>query len=101
GGTDRFDTAVKVADWSVANAGLSYASPALATGRSPYDALAGGVVQGVDGSVLLLTESATLPAQTASALARNRAMISQVRFLGGLGAVSQAVRDSVGALLTP
>lgn len=101
GGTDRFDTAVKVADWSVANAGLSYASPALATGRSPYDALAGGVVQGTGGSVLLLTESATLPAQTASAITRNLPMISQVRFLGGLGAVSQTVRNTVGALLTP
>ncbi|MDO9108597.1 MAG: M6 family metalloprotease domain-containing protein [Coriobacteriia bacterium] len=101
GGTDRFDTAVKVADWSVAHAGLSYASPAIATGRSPYDALAGGVVQGTGGSVLLLTESATLPAQTASALARNVAMISQVRFLGGLAAVDQTVRDGVSALLTP
>lgn len=101
GGTDRFDTAVKVADWSVANAGLSYAAPAIATGRSPYDALAGGVVQGSDGSVLLLTESASLPAATAGAIGGNAASILEVRFLGGTGAVSQGVRDAVEALVTP
>ncbi len=101
GGTDRFDTAVKVADWSVANAGLSYAAAAIATGRSPYDALAGGVVQGSDGSVLLLTESTALPTPTAGAIEDNAAAIFEVRFLGGTGAVSQSVRDAVEALVTP
>ena len=101
GGSDRFDTAVRVANWSVANAGLTYGAPAIATGRSPYDALAGGVVQGSDGSVLLLTESATLPATTASALTSNVMAISEVRFLGGLGAVGQTVRNTVAGLVTP
>lgn len=101
GGTDRFDTAVKVAEWSATNAGLSFATPALATGRSPYDALAGGVVQGTDGSVLLLTESTTLPAATSQAFSKHAAEISEVRFLGGLGAVGQSVRDAVEALVVP
>jgi len=101
GGSDRFDTAVKVADWSVDKAGLTYCSPAIATGRSPYDALAGGVVQGCDGSVLLLTESAKLPSATSSAIADHAAAITEVRFLGGLGAVSQSVRNTVVALVAP
>jgi len=101
GGTDRFDTAVKVAEWSVTDAGLSFAAPALATGRSPYDALAGGVVQGTDGSVLLLTESASLPSATSQAFSKHAPEISEVRFLGGLGAVSQSVRNAVEALVVP
>lgn len=98
-GTDRFDTASKAAVWAVANAGLDFAHPAIATGRSPYDALAGGVVQGSDGSVLLLTEPTVLPATTSATLHSNENAILEVRFLGGTGAVSQGVRDSVATLL--
>lgn len=101
GGADRFDTAVRVAEWSVDNAGLSFGAPALATGRSPYDALAGGVVQGRDGSVLLLTDAAALPTATSSAFSEHAAEIFEVRFLGGTGAVSQVVRDAVAELVAP
>lgn len=99
GGADRFETAAMAARWFAGQAGLTYAMPAIATGRSPYDALAGGVAQGRCGSVLLLTETNSLPTATTMELLDNAETITEVRFFGGTGAVSQAVRDSVQMLV--
>lgn len=101
GGTDRFATAALAAQWFVGNAGLEYSAPAIATGRSPYDALAGGVAQGKSRSVLLLTETNSLPSATTVELLSNAQVISEVRFFGGTGAVSQTVRDAVDMLVGP
>jgi putative cell wall-binding protein len=94
-GADRYETAAKVAAYGVAQAGLSFDRVALATGENFPDALAGGVLQGKDGSVLLLTPTKKLASATASALSANKAAIHEVRFLGGPTAVSDAVRAKV------
>lgn len=96
-GADRFETAARIAVWSLADAGLTFATPAIATGRSPYDALSGGVVQGRDGSILLLTEASHLPTSTADLIRDNESAIREVRFLGGTSAIGQSVRDTVAA----
>ncbi|MHB9002953.1 MAG: cell wall-binding repeat-containing protein [Coriobacteriia bacterium] len=94
-GADRYSTAAQVASWGVAEAGLTFVAPAIATGLSPYDALAGGVVQGRAGSVLLLTDPAALSTATADTLVANEPAIREVRILGGAGAIGQPVRDRV------
>jgi VCBS repeat-containing protein len=98
-GPNRYDTAVAVASYGVANAGLSWDRLAIATGENFPDALAGGVLQGKDGSVLLLTPTLSLNANVAAKLSANKASITEVRFLGSTAAVSQAVRNAVVAAL--
>jgi hypothetical protein len=90
---------VAIATYGVDNAGLSWDGVALATGKNYPDALAGGVLQGQNGSVMVLTETNTLSPDTAAALTANAGSISSVVYLGGLGAISQTVRDQVEAIL--
>lgn len=98
-GDNRYATACDVAQYGVDNAGLDWDRLAIATGQNFPDALAGGVLQGRSGSVMLLTPSTWLDGDVAQILAINQAAIGEVRFLGGTAAVSQAVRDSVASIL--
>lgn len=98
-GANRFATAVTVATYGVDHAGLSWDGLAIATGENFPDALAGGVMQGVSGSVMLLTPKTSLHADTGACLSTHAAHISSVRYLGGTGAVSDAVRAQVTAVL--
>lgn len=94
-GANRYETAVKVAAYGAANAGLGYDRLAIATGENFPDALSGGVLQGKTGSVMLLTPTRTLNANVAAVLVAKRSSIFEVRFLGGPTAVSNAVRTAV------
>jgi putative cell wall-binding protein len=98
-GPTRYQTAVEVASYGVANAGLGWDRVALTTGANFPDALAGGVLQGKAGSVMLLTPPTALDDATAAVLSANRNTISSVTFLGGTGAVNQDVRNAVTRLL--
>jgi putative cell wall-binding protein/photosystem II stability/assembly factor-like uncharacterized protein len=93
-GTDRYATALAVATYGVSSAGLSWNKVAIATGENFPDALAGGVLQGRAGSVMVLTPSASLYEGVRLALTANKAAIWEIRFLGGLSAVGQSVRDA-------
>jgi len=94
-GANRYDTAVAVASFGVANAGLGWDRLALATGTNFPDALSGGVLQGRSSSVLLLTPGTSLNATVASTLTINKATIHEVRFLGDTKAISAGVRAAV------
>ena len=98
-GPNRYDTAVTVAAYGVAHAGLSWNRLAIATGTNFPDALAGGVLQGKDSSVLLLTPGTSLNATVASTLTINKATIHEVRFLGDTKAISAGVRAQVASAL--
>lgn len=98
-GASRYDTAVAVATWGCSNAGLGWDGVAIATGANFPDALAGGVMQGVHGSVMLLTPQSSLSSATAAALTAHKDEIRTVTYLGGTGAVSTSVRDQVASLL--
>lgn len=98
-GASRYDTAVVVATWACDNAGLDWDGLAIATGANFPDALAGGVMQGLDGSVMLLTPQNTLHVATAACLTANKSAIHTVKYLGGTGAVSAAVRSQVSSIL--
>lgn len=98
-GANRYATSSAIANWAVNDAGLQWDDVAIATGENFPDALAGGVLQGLDGSVLLLTPGTYLHADTRLSLAGNRADISSVKYFGGQTAVSQTVRNSVVSAL--
>jgi putative cell wall-binding protein len=93
-GDNRYQTAIKVASFGVAE-GLSWDRLAIATGENFPDALAGGVLQGKGGSVMLLTPASRLDGDVAATLAANKASVSEVRFLGGTNALGAAVRTAV------
>lgn len=94
-GSNRYETAVRVAEDSVAEALLGWDLVGITTGEKYPDALAGGVLQAKMGSVMLLTPSASLDPFAQAAITANRGDIDQVTFFGGPGAISQAVRDAV------
>jgi hypothetical protein len=98
-GLDRYATAVAVATYGVSDAGLYWDKLAIATGENFPDALAGGVLQANSGSVMLLTHTAYLDTVVAAKLTSEASSIFEVRFLGGTGAVSTAVRASVTNIL--
>ena len=97
-GADRYDTAAAVADYAVAQ-GLCWDSAAIATGLDFPDALAGGVLQGRAGSVLLLTRGTVLVAPVRDRLAAECGDVRSLRYLGGDGAVSCAVKAAVDAVV--
>lgn len=97
GGDDRYETAAKIAKYGVDEAGLGWNLVAITTGEDFPDALAGGVLQGNVGSVMLLTRRTALHAETRRALADNSDAITTVTFLGGLDAVNESVRTAVKA----
>ena len=98
-GSNRYDTACKVAAYGVNSAGLGWNRAGIATGMNYPDALAGGVLQGKVGSVMLLTPSNILCHETGETLYTKRSSISTVTFFGGTGALTQSVRNDVIAAL--
>ena len=93
-GDDRYETAIAIAEEGVA-LGLTWDGVGFAKGTDFPDALAGGVVQGKNGSVLLLTPSDSLNPLVKAALEDHSPEIGLVRFYGGDSAISQAVRDAI------
>jgi len=98
-GNDRYETAAKIAQEGFDGMGMLWSRPAIAIGTNFPDALAGGVLQGSDYSVLLLTPPTGLNGFTAAKLSANRDSIYEMRFLGGPTVLPQAVRNSAMALL--
>lgn len=99
-GTDRYDTARVIAEKSIAE-GLSPRFTGLATGTNFPDALAGGVAQGLSGSVLVLTSSTALSPAANTYLVKYKGQIEELRFFGGTAAVSTAVRQAAITAATP
>jgi len=97
-GDTRYDTAIACAKFGVAH-GLWWDGLAISTGANFPDALAGGILQGEAGSVLLLTPTGYLHPSVAAELQAQRDWIGNVTYLGGTGAVSQTVRDQVSSIL--
>lgn len=98
-GVSRYATARAVAEYGVDHAGLSWDKVALATGEDFPDAVVGGVLQGLDGSVMLLTPGAYLHAEPRAALAAGKGEVRTVRFLGGEGVISPTARAHARAVL--
>jgi putative cell wall-binding protein/Tol biopolymer transport system component len=97
-GATRYDTGIAIASWGVTQ-GLTWDGVAIAVGSNFPDALAGGVMQGKLGSVVLLTPGTMLNPAVAATLTANKATIKTVRYLGSTKALNQAVRNAVAAAL--
>lgn len=80
-GETLYDTSAAVAEWAVSQGVLSWDGLAFSTGRTPFDSIGGGVVQGASGSVLLLID----PGYTVclDAAARFGGPASSLLFFGG------------------
>jgi len=95
GGATRYHTAALIAQHGVDEAGLSWGGVGIATGENYPDALAGGVLQAKNGSVMLLTRSNDLSAEPRDQLMANRAAITKLTLYGGLTAITQRTRNQI------
>ncbi len=97
-GRDRFDTAARVAAFGVSR-GMTWNGAGIITGMNFPDALAAGPVLGSRDSVMLLTDTDSVPGYTRNALVANRAKIDAVTFFGGDAVVPPSVRMTVNNLI--
>ena len=84
GGADKYATSANVALFAVQWAGFKWDFAGLATGENFPDALVGGVLQGKDKSVMLLTRTSTLSSPAAAVLRINRGTIGTIRLYGSV-----------------
>ena len=86
GGADRVETSALFAEWATDSArgaeALSYDNLALTRADSHSDALAGGALQGMHGSVILLTWTDRVHPAVLSAIQAAESSVSEVRFFG-------------------
>ncbi len=94
-GLDRFTTAIAIATYAVDHADHGWDRAGIATGMNFPDALAGGVLQGKVGSVMLLAPPDDREAYLLLTLEGNRDDIDRVTFFGGPAAVSETMRTWV------
>lgn len=80
-GLTLYDTSAAIARWAVDSGKLSWNNAAVSTAKSPYDALAGSVVQGKESSVLLIAD----PANTTTLDILATKAVSSFKFFGGAG----------------
>ena len=91
-GTDRYDTASKLADFALASlAPWSNTVVDLANGINPADALAGGPAAGRVSRSILLTTAGSLPTPTSAWLSKTSGTLTGGRVYGGTAAVSDSV----------
>jgi autotransporter-associated beta strand protein len=95
-GTDRFDTAKKVAEQFFSGP----VNVGVASGLNFPDGLAGGPHIAAKNGPLLLTDSASLPSPTATYLTNNKSTLSTAYIYGGTAAVSSGVEAAVLAAIT-
>lgn len=98
-GKNRYSTAAAVATFGVDELGMMWDGVGIATGENFPDALAGGVLQGYNWSVMLLTQTDELHAATEKVLEVNADEINTVTYFGGTNAVSEWVRDWIDAII--
>lgn len=98
-GTDRYDTASKLAAYGVASEGFSWSSLYIASGQSLVDALAGGPLAGSRSASLLFTKRDSVPTPTANTLVARKTSITSCYLLGGTSAIGEGAAAAIeGAL---
>ena len=92
-GETLYDTSSAVASWAAEQGILSWDNVAFTSSSGPYDALAGSVLQGKTGSVLLLVGDAH--SSTIATAASHKGSISSVRFFGGENVMPTSLKNYV------
>lgn len=90
-GIDRYEVAALVAAWGVGECGLSWDGVTLASGQTFNGALAGGVMAGRTGTVVLLTRSTLLPVFDSTRLSAVARQVAEVHIVGSTSSVSASV----------
>lgn len=91
-GSDRYATALTLADFMVDNWGFDRANPVLVSGIVPFDALAGAAYAATRNSPVLLTSAAGEPQHVGDYLFAHRAEVSSYGFLGGTSVMPSGAR---------
>ncbi|MHB9004130.1 MAG: cell wall-binding repeat-containing protein [Coriobacteriia bacterium] len=97
GGLSRYETAVLISEYGVAELGMSYRVLGIATGTNYPDALALGAPLGMQGYTMMLNPGSTLNSVTKAALEGHAGDISAIRFAGGPSAITDGVRQAIMA----
>jgi Tol biopolymer transport system component/putative cell wall-binding protein len=93
-GNNRYETNAKVANWAQANAGLTFAHTAIATGDKFPDALAAGPFLAKDGGILLLSPlPGPLPAPIGAVFTANQTAVRHFTFIAMIEPVVGQVKD--------
>jgi peptidoglycan hydrolase-like protein with peptidoglycan-binding domain len=90
-GRDRYDTSALIAEYASAE-GMSYSHVAMVTGDNFPDALAAGPFMALDGGIVLLTQSKSVPPVIASLLLEHAEELERVDFVGLVPAVASQVK---------
>jgi putative cell wall-binding protein/peptidoglycan hydrolase-like protein with peptidoglycan-binding domain len=90
-GRDRYDTSARIAEYA-STQGMSYAHVAMVTGDNFPDALAAGPFMALDGGIVLLTQSKSVPAPITSLLLDRAKELGHVDFIGLVPAVTSQVK---------
>ncbi|MBS3957691.1 MAG: SpoIID/LytB domain-containing protein [Clostridiales bacterium] len=94
-GSDRYETAVRVAEWAVANESFRREISYVASGLSLLDALAAAPLAGGWRHSIFFARTHALPDSSADALRARSAQVTAVRMLGGPGALGNGVEASI------
>ncbi len=94
-GKDRYATACAVAEFGVDEYGLSWGGTGFATGTTFPDALAGGTVQGLISTVMLLTKSDSVPGAVSNTIDSYGSQMNELHFYGGTAAITTSVRSQI------
>ncbi|NPD31359.1 hypothetical protein HLV37_05715 [Eggerthellaceae bacterium zg-1084] len=97
-GATQYETSAEIAGWSVRSRGFAWNNVAFTTGRMPYDALAGSVLQGKFLAPLLLVDERKTYGVGVAGM--NRAGITSARVFGGTAAVTPSTRGAIFAALS-
>ena len=87
GGSDRYQTAARVAERCLTTEGFVADEVYIATGVVFADALTGGMLAGIKGRPLMLTYSTSCPVNTEAFLNAHQATITKLWLFGGAGAI--------------
>lgn len=97
-GETGYDTSAELAKWAVGQGILTWENAAVSTDIAPYDALAGSVLQGKRGGVLLVAGQGDVSAATKAGQAG--ANVKQLTFMGGSAVIKPnervAICDALG-----
>ncbi len=91
-GSDRYETAVTVAEHGIANGWATHLQVAVANGTNFPDALAAGPAFGYRAGCLVLTAQSALPAVTDSWFDYYDSYVDGTSIVGGTSAVSEGVK---------
>lgn len=97
-GTDRYGTAVAVAQYGIGRGWATSNYLGLSTGVDFPDALGGGVVAGAHGGLVLFTRPDTLPTVTRDFIATQPEDLVSVVVFGGETTVAESVLSAVAAI---